>query len=319
MTDSSDDPQRQRKFSRLRKTEPRALPPLNSLRAFDAAARHQGFASAGAELNVSPGAISRQVKLLEEVLGVELFRRAAQGVELTEPGQRLLGLTDSAFEILAQALPQSAPRGPLSCQVSASFYLRWLLPRYQAFRAALPQLKINLDVTSTADAQLQSADLSILYHRFAGDVPDAVTARSERLFFDGSILVCAPSLLGRRKLPLPLSALAKLPLLLNTPDGWDWRALAAARNLRPLPLSRAARFDIDDGAIQAALAGQGIAFAERRFVSDLLAQGQLVRPFDLPSASFGEYRLHWRGPVARRPALAQLRHWLRDEVGKQRP
>ena len=202
MPDSTDDPQRPKKLpegARLRKTEPRNLPSLNALRAFDAAARHQGFARAGAELLVSPGAVSRQVKLLEEVLGAELFHRAAQGVVLTEEGERLLSLTDSAFEILAQALPQTAPRGPLTWKFSASFYVRWLLPRYQAFRTALPELKLDLDVTSTVAATGQGADLSILYHRFSGEVPDAMMARSERLFLDGSILVCAPSLLGRRK------------------------------------------------------------------------------------------------------------------------
>jgi LysR family glycine cleavage system transcriptional activator len=315
-------PQQTKRSSRLRKTEPdplraltRALPPLNALRAFNAAARHGGFAYAAQELAVSPGAVSRQVKILEDRLGEALFIRGAQGVALTAAGQRLLALSERAFDLLATALPGQAPAKRLSFQVSASFYLRWLLPRYLRLQSELPRAAFDLAIASTAAAEAAGADLSIRYHRLGAGAPDP---HSERLFPDGSIVVAAPGLLGRRQRPLPLKALQRLPLLFNTPDGWDWRAFFGAHNLGDLPLGRALRFDIDDAAIQAVVAGAGVALVEQRFVTDLLRDGRLVQVFDLPALSLGEYRLHWRGTVARRTAVTDLRRWLKAEIAMEK-
>ncbi|WP_374652236.1 LysR substrate-binding domain-containing protein [Dongia sp.] len=317
-------PQPPKKSARLRKTEPeappsRALPPLNALRAFDAAVRRGGFAPAAAELGVSPGAVSRQVRILEAAMGAALFERLAHGVELTEAGRRLAATAARAFGLLARAMVEEDGRR-LRFHVSASFYLRWLLPRYADLRAALPRAAFDLAIVSTAISR-EEADLAILFHR--GDEAGTGETRedgchSERLFADSSILVCAPSLLGRRKVPLPVGELARLPLVLGTPDAWDWQRFAGLqglhRELGRKPLSRGPRFDIDDAAIQAAMAGAGVALVERRFVSDLLAAGRLLQPFDLPPVSLGEYRLHWREPLGRRAPLANLRRWLKMAI-----
>lgn len=315
-------PQQVKRSSRLRKTEPevqrapvRELPPLNALRAFNAAARHGGFANAAQELAVSPGAVSRQVKILEERLGEALFIREVRGVALTTAGQRLLALSERAFDLLATALPDQAPAKRLTFQVSASFYLRWLLPRYLRLQAELPRAVFDLAIASTAAGEAAGADLSIRYHRLDAGASDP---QSERLFLDGSIAVAAPGLLGRRQRPLPLKTLQRLPLLLNTPDGWDWHAFAKAHNLGDLPLGRALRFDIDDAAIQAVVAGAGVALVEQRFVVDLLRDGRLVQLFDLPALSLGEYRLHWRGIIARRAAVGDLRRWLKAEIAAEK-
>lgn len=311
-------PQRAKRSSRLRKTEPsdriRRLPPLNALRTFNAAARLGGFTDAARELGVSPGAVSRQVKILEEHLGDALFDRGIRGVMLTKAGERLLALTERAFDLLATAMPGQAPRASLTFSVSASFYLRWLLPRYLRLQADLPRAKVDLTIASRS-ADETGADLAIRYHR--SDLMPDRGGQGERLFADGSIAVAAPSFLGRRKSPLPLAALSRLPLLLNTPDGWDWKAFAQANGLADLPYLRALRFDIDDAAIQAALAGAGVALVEQRFVTDLLQTGRLVRLFDLPPLNLGEYRLHWRPSIARLSLVTDLRRWFRSEVAAE--
>lgn len=320
-------PQPQKKSSRLRKTEPspqapRHLPPLNSLRAFNAAARRQSFAAAAAELGISPAAISRQVRILEETVGEAMFARNAHGVTLTRAGEKWLAASERAFGLLASALPGQAMPGRLSLIVSASFYLRWLLPRHLRLLADLPRAKVDVtiasgNITSGNQPAQADADLEIRFHRrsFGPGAQPAWEASSECIFADESILVAAPSLLGRAKVPLPPSALRRLPLILNTPDGWDWQSLAAARGLGDLPLGRALRCDLDDSAIQVALAGLGVALVERRFVADDLAAGRLVQPFDLAPLSLGEYRLHWRPALGRRAALLALRARLKEAVG----
>ncbi|WP_374380581.1 LysR substrate-binding domain-containing protein [Dongia sp.] len=285
------------------------------MRAFNAAARHGGFAGAARELGVSPGAVSRQVKILELHVDADLFKRNAHGVVLTATGERLLALTERAFDLLHQAMPGQAPDRSLAFQVSASFYLRWLLPRYLGLQADLPRAKVELAIASRLGADDAGADLSIRYHRF--DAVPTDDRLSERLFADGSVAVAAPTLLGRRKTPLPLKALRRLPLLLNTPDGWDWRIFAQVNGIDPLPLNAAQQLDMDDAAIQAVLAGAGVALVEQRFVSDLLHSGQLVRLFDLPALSLGEYRLHWRSGIARRAIVADLRRWFKGEIAAQ--
>jgi len=303
----------------LRGDDGRRLPPLNAVRAFEAAARHQSFAKAAAELNVSPGAVSRQVKLLEEALGADLFQRQAQGVHLTEHGRRLLPVAGRAFDLLQQMLPGQRERGVLRLRVSASFYLRWLMPRLIDLKRELPRLKLDLVISSGGALDHPDADGAIYYRRFdrSGESRTAATGKSDQLLFDdGSILVCAPALIGRRHLPLPPASLRRLPLLLNTPDGWDWHALGRHLGLKDLSLNGAASFDIDDAAIQAALAGQGIALVEQRFVGDALASGQLIRPVKMAPLCLGQYRLRWAEPVLRRRDVHQFCDWLHGQVAR---
>ncbi len=302
----------------------RHLPPLNAVRAFEAAARHQGFARAAAELNVSPGAVSRQVKLLEEALGTVLFRREAQAVHLTDHGRKLLPLARQAFDLLQRMHPNRGRSDTLRLQVSSSLYLRWLMPRLIDLKRQQPALKLDLAISGTAAMDPGTADVMIYYRRRAPipgqglqgrNVPRrGEEAESDLLFADGSVLACVPALLGRRRPPLPLTMLHHLPLLLNTPDGWDWRLLADRIGLPDLPLNDADSFDLDDSAIQATLAGQGIGLVEQRFVAAQLAAGQLIRPFDLPPLSFGEYRIHWSPRILRRRDARLLREWLLAEA-----
>jgi LysR family glycine cleavage system transcriptional activator len=287
------------------------VPPLNAVRAFEAAARHESFVEAGKELGVTPGAVSRQVALLEAAMGGSLFHRDAHGVRLSDHGRRMLPFASRGLDLLAQMLPQPATSAPLRVEVGASFYLRWLMPRLAKADGGVASLPIAFSVLSHSGGSSAPSDLAIRYHRF-----DRPSREGDLLFEDSSILVCAPGLVARRRLPLRIAALDRLPLLHNTADGWDWQAWAAHFKLDRLPIARGQRFDIDEAAIQAALAGQGVALAEHRLVADLLRDGQLVAPFDLPALSLGQYRLHAAPGGMRRPAAKRFREWLLKEVAR---
>jgi LysR family glycine cleavage system transcriptional activator len=289
--------------------------------AFEAAARHQSFARAGIELGVSAGAVSRQIKLLEQHPGTELFARQAQGVQLTDHGRRLLPIAARAFDLLQQMLPGQGDRDILRLRVSASFYLCWLMPRLQDLKREMPKLKLDLVIGSGGTGETDGVDGTIFYRRLDRSIAQSAVAQaateadgSDLLFDDGSILVCAPALIGRRRLPLAPASLRQFPLLLNTPDGWDWQMLAGHLGLKGFSLRGAAIFDIDDAAIQAALAGQGMALVERRFVGEALAKGQLIAPFKLPALCLGQYRLRWSESALRRRDVRQVRDWLRQQA-----
>lgn len=301
--------QRSNAAARLRKAEPSArhLPPLNAVRAFEAAARHESFVLAGEELGVSPGAVSRQVGLLEAAVGGALFHREAHGVRLSDQGRRLLPFAGRGLDLLAQMLPHPGGAAPLRVDIGASLYLRWLMPRLA--RTGAPSFPIAFSVVSHSAISTAPFDLAIRYHRF-----DRPNREGELLFQDSSILVCAPRWVPPRKRLLRAADLAKLPLLHSTADSWDWQAWAAQLKLDGLPITQGQRFDIDEAAIQAALAGQGVALAEHRLIADLLREGRLVAPFDLPAVSLGQYRLHAAPGAMRRPAAKKFRTWLLQEV-----
>jgi DNA-binding transcriptional LysR family regulator len=287
---------------------------LNAVRAFEAAARHESFVLAGQELGVTPGAISRQIGLLEAAMGGRLFHRDAHGVQLSDQGRRLLPFASRGLDLLAQMLPQPGSASPLRVDVGASFYLRWLMPRLARADGAAPTFPVAYSVLSHSAASPAPFDLAIRYHRF-----DRPSQEGELLFEDSSILVCAPRLVARRRLPLRIRDLARLPLLHNTADGWDWQAWTAHFEAHGLPTAQGQRFDIDEAAIQAALAGQGVALAEHRLVAGLLAEGRLVAPFDLPALSLGQYRLHTAPGAMRRSAAKEFRKWLMSEVAASTP
>src|SRR5215470_14982278 len=145
---------------------PRRLPPLNALRAFEVAARHNSFTGAAAELRVSHAAISRHVRALEARLGVTLFRKAARGVELTEAGAKYLRVVSDAFDAIAQATDDIAqPKGAqIRVSVEPAFASTWLIHRLGAFRDAYPQYDIVLEVSPRlVDLQKDEADLAIRY------------------------------------------------------------------------------------------------------------------------------------------------------------
>jgi LysR family glycine cleavage system transcriptional activator len=269
----------------------RTLPPLNALRAFEAAGRLGSFKEAAAELHVTHGAVSQHVRALEEWLGASLFERHNRRVALTPAAKAYLAEIGPLFEQLSQAtarygFPETVSR-TLSVNAPATFTLRWLVPRLAAFRAAHPDVDVKVE---TSNESLES--LREIYDVVVRGGPDTFYGYSMRPFLsEERVPVCSPALLQR--LPLRTPDDLRQHTLLHTsslPRVWpDWLASARIPALRP---AAALTFDHFYLTLQAAIDGIGIAMGPTALVADDLAAGRLVTPFAgprLPSRSYCTY------------------------------
>ena len=255
------------------------LPPTNALVTFEAVARHLSFTHAARELGVSQAATSRQVRLLEDHLGVVLLDRARKRVRLTAAGQQLreavaMGLGHIAS--VADGLRQERRGRALTVATSLAFSAFWLMPRLPAFHAANPALELRLSTSdSEADWYDDDVDVAVVFG------PQTVSGwYRETLFGDQVIAVCRPDYFGARGLPPSVQALQEETLLqIESPYvswfSWpDW----FARNAAPLRRDpRGPRFNNYTIAIQAALDGQGLALGWRRLIAPLLRDGRLIQ------------------------------------------
>jgi LysR family glycine cleavage system transcriptional activator len=298
-------------------TSRRVLPPLNALRAFEAAARLGSFKDAAAELSVTHGAISRHIRLLEDWMGPPaLFRRLNRRVVLTPTGVALRDETGPALDRLSAAAERHQARGgkppPAILRVNAlaTFTLRWLLPRLARFREIHPEIEVRL---STSNEPLEA--LSEPYDVIIRGGPDTFYGFTGHPFLtERRLPVCSPALLAR----LPLNEVADLRLhtLIHAstlPRVWpDWLAAARVQDL-----TAAASLTLDHFylTLQAALDGLGVAMGPTALVADDLATGRLVAPFPkitLPTRDYHAYL-----PDARTGDLSAIAFckWL-ENIGK---
>jgi LysR family glycine cleavage system transcriptional activator len=269
----------------------RVLPPLNALRAFEAAGRLGSFKEAAAALHVTHGAVSQQVRLLEEWLGAALFERHNRRVTLTPAAKAYLAEIGPLFEQLAQATARYGVPGPVSRTLSvnapATFTLRWLVPRLAKFRAEHPDVEIKVE-TSNGPLESLKDDHDLIIR----GGPDTFYGYAMRPFLTEERLpVCSPALLQRQPLGVPGDL--RQHTLLHTsslPRLWpDWLASAKIPGLSP---AATLTFDHFFLTLQAAIDGIGIAMGPTSLVSDDLAAGRLVAPFAgprLPSRSYCAY------------------------------
>ncbi|CAM2156269.1 LysR family transcriptional regulator, glycine cleavage system transcriptional activator [Pararobbsia alpina] len=269
----------------------RALPPLNALRAFEAAGRLGSFKDAAAELHVTHGAVSQQVRLLEEWLGAPLFERHNRRVKLTAAATAYLEEVGPLFEQLEQATARYGIPGTVSRTLTvsslATFTLRWLVPRLATFRAEHPDLEVRVE---TSSGPLESLKES--YDVIIRGGPDTFYGYVMQPFLsEERVPVCSPALLER--FPLRYPADLRHHTLLHTsslPRLWgDWLSSAQIPSLTP---AAALTFDHFYLTLQAAIDGIGIAMGPTALVSDDLAAGRLVAPFAgprLPSRSYCTY------------------------------
>ena len=295
----------------------RSLPPLNALRAFEAAGRLSSFKDAAAELGVTHGAVSRHIRLLEDWLGPPaLFRRLNRRVVLTPTGVALLAETGPALDRLSVAAERHQARGgkaaPAVLRVNAlaTFSLRWLLPRLAQFRSRHPEIEVRLSTsTDPVDALSEPYDLII---RGGPDTFYGFTCHS--FLTERRLPVCSPALLER----LPLADVVDLRshTLVHTstlPRVWpDWLAAAGAPGLEAAAALTLDHFYLT---LQAALDGLGVAMGPTALVADDLAAGRLVAPF--PAVTLPTRGYHAYLPDARAGDLAAIAfcRWL-QETGK---
>jgi len=301
----------------------RRLPPLNAVRAFEAAARLGGFNAAGAELNVSANAVGRLVKLLEDWLGVTLFRRLPRGVVLTEAGGRYLGRVGTLLDQLAEStveLQQLDTSRMLTVSAMPSMVSRWLIPRLGRLTERHPELDVRLLASvALTDFAREQVDVAIRTGPGLGQ-----GLRCDLLMREDFYPVCSPELLSRGPPLREPSDLGHHVLLHDDwdrrlPDQLDWARWLAAIDVTSIDAERGLRFSFSHMTLQAAAAGQGIALASSAFLSDDLATGRLVRPFgDL--AVRGPYAFFIVCPeaTANREKVAMFREWAIAEAAQDR-
>ena len=293
----------------------RRLPPLKALRAFEAAARHLSFTKAAEELNVTQAAISHQVKALEDILGIALFRRFNRRLMLTDAGQvyqPALGEAFDTIETATQRMRQAEQSGPLKITVANSFAAKWLLPRLPSFRERHPDIDVMVAASDrVVDFTRDDFDMGIRFGR--GQYPGL---RVDLMFTDEAFPVCSPKLLEG---PHPLRAPADLQhhTLLHDEIGNmelpHWRDWLKKTGLRGIRLDRGPRFSHSSLAIQAAIDAQGVAMVRQSPVGLDLEAGRLIRPFGpAMKSNFACYVVSPQSS-ADKPKVTAFREWLFEE------
>ena len=289
----------------------RRLPPLTSLRAFEAAGRHLSFTLAAAELRVTQAAISHQVKSLEEHLGKTLFLRLPRQLELTATGKALLPVVRNAFDAIDQAvadLSASRTSSAITVRLAPSFAAKWLSPRLEDFRRKHPRVDLSLRHSNEpADFARQPIDLAVTYGK--GDWPGVV---ADKLLSIDFFPVCAPAYMQGAQALTSLDNLRHHTLLHDGDhQNWsDWLALAGARNIDPL---RGTVMDDTNVLIQAAVNGLGVALGSTPFVADHLDAGRLVRPFESTLRSDFAYYVVCPKQHLDRVAVRAFKEWLMQQ------
>lgn len=257
--------------------------PVGPLRAFDVAARHLNLSAAAADLNVTHAAVSRQVKQLEQRLGVKLFERLPRGLKLTAHGALLAEGTRDAFDRLASAIEDvslPAVRRKLTISTFASLAARWLMPRVGAFSTLFPEVDLQV-VTSTRLVDFAREDVDIGIRFGSGRYPGLHVVP---LFKPQEIVIASPALL-KRGAPLQTYTDLKHYTLLHDDSHRPWTRWLEAVGAKGVNARRGIICGDRNAMLQAALEGQGIALASHVFVASDLASGRLVRVFETEVAS----------------------------------
>ena len=290
------------------------LPPLNALKAFEAAARHESFTRAAEELFVTQGAVSHQVKALEAELGIKLFNRERQRLLITEAGRDYLNVIRDAFDRIAvgtERLLQRQNAGVLTVSTSPDFAAKWLMHRLGHFVEAHTEIDLRVSATlHHVDFAREEVDLAVRHGDGNWPGLDTVKLSSEQLF-----AVCSPKLLaGKRRLSKPADIL-KFPLIhLNSRSDWArWLQSVGVDDTKAI---HGPVLNRDSMAIDAAINGQGIALARTTLAAWDLIHGRLVRPF--PDA-LRLSRIYWivcPKATATQPKIVTFRNWLLAEAAQ---
>lgn len=289
------------------------LPPLNALKVFEAAARHESFTRAAEELCVTQGAVSHQVKALEAELAIKLFTRERQRLIVTEAGRDYLAVVRDALDRIAigtERLLERQNAGVLTVSTSPDFAAKWLVHRLARFAAAHPGIDLRVSATMH-NVDFAREDVDVAVRHGDGNWPglDATRLCEEQIF-----AVCSPKLLaGRDHLKRPADVL-KWPLLRleDQSKAWErWFALAgvAAPERLPGPVLNRASMLID-----AAIDGQGVALARTTLAAWDLISGRIVRPFDLSWRPAGTYWIMSPRATAKVEKVSRFRDWMLGEA-----
>jgi LysR family glycine cleavage system transcriptional activator len=289
------------------------LPPLNALRAFEAAARHLSFKQAAAELCVTPGAVSRHIGNLEQDLGTSLFVRHNRSIHLTRHGETYLADMRDAFErmTLATAALRSAVIDEKSLRVKLppTCAMRWLVPRLAGFHTQHPEISVQISTShEEVDFDHDEVDLAIQYGTGVG-----AGLAGERLFDEVLLPVCRPGLIDDAR-PVDPGDLAENVLLHSFRRPHDWPRWFEAAGIPDRKITREIVFENSSLTCQGAIDGLGIAIAQAAFVRDEIKSGRLVCPSDLPLHTDYGYYLVCPKAKTREKKVRLFQSWIASEA-----
>jgi LysR family glycine cleavage system transcriptional activator len=289
----------------------RNLPSLNALRALEAAGRHGSFTRAAEELQVTPGAISRQIKVLEDGFGIELFERKGGGLAPTPMCREYtdaLSATFDRMERVTKRLLNLNRDKQLHVSTSMTFTLRWLVPRMTAFHARYPQWELRLTAPAPPPRLVDSDIADVFLQLNDGSETDLL---AERMFGNELVPVCSPRLLESGpalKQPSDLRHHILLHSILRPCHWRDWLVATATEGVDP---ESGTRFDSSTLAYQAAIDGVGIAIGQVALVVEDLRAGRLITPFRTVYVDTDSFQLIWAGEKAR-----DFRDWAMEEAAQ---
>jgi LysR family glycine cleavage system transcriptional activator len=291
----------------------RRLPPMNTLRAFEAAGRLLSFTRAAEELHVTQAAISHQIKNLETSIGVRLFRRLNRALLMTEAGQRYLPAVRDALDALGDAtngLTRTDESGVLMISTLPSFAATWLVPRLTKFRTVHPEIDILISASDEiVDLVRDDLDMGIRYGSgtYAG-------LRSDRLLGEEQFIVCNPRLVNDGLYPLREPDDLRYHTLLHDEAFTDWQRWLGEMGVSGANAARGPTFNHSNVVIEAAIDGQGVALARSAIAAAALADGRLVKPFDISVPLAPAYYVVSPWENAERAKVVIFRDWLLAEA-----
>lgn len=294
----------------------RRMPPLNALRAFEAAARHLSFKGAAAELFVTPTAVSHQIRHLEDLVGFKLFERSGKSITLTRAGERFFPVLRDGFDRIAQSVVDlQREEDSLVVSVTPAFAAMVLIPRLSQLRQLHPGLALTVNATERiVDLRKAEADLTV---RYGPERPRPL--QSQLLYRDRYVAVASPNWVGARELPVSAEVLAASDLLgyqwkNSTLQGPTWPAWMAIAGVA-FDAGRYIGFSEESHAIQGALDGAGVALASTLLIGPELRAGRLVQVHPLGMQGFA-YHAEYLGDHPRLPTVMKIVNWLAGLVGE---
>jgi LysR family glycine cleavage system transcriptional activator len=290
----------------------RRLPSLNALKAFEASARHESFTRAAAELFVTQGAISQQVKSLEDDLGLKLFQREHQKLTITDAGRNYLEVVRDAFDRLSMGTERLLKRhtaGLLNVSTSPNFAAKWLVHRLGRFSEAHPEIDLRISASiQHVDFAREEVDIAVRHGdgRWPG-------LQVTRLCVEELFPVCSPGLLRAAK-PLAKPQDLRRHALLHANDATHWALWLDRAGVSGVDVDRGVVFSQASMAIDAAIQGQGVAMARTALAAWDLLEGRLVRPFSLGLEAPFALWIVCPKATAELPKITTFRQWLLDEA-----
>lgn len=297
------------------KIELRRLPPLKALKGFEAATRHQSIRDAAAELCLTHPAVSHQVQLVEEALGVALFEQVGRHIVSTEEGRLLYPYVRSAFELLldgVETVQRNALDKPLRVQTYVTASIRWLAKRVPMFLQEHPEVKLTLSTCAVEwDFDDMHADVGLVY---CETVPDPAKFHWVPLFDYTLFPVCSPAFLEGIEGKLDVAALMAQPLVAIYTEVQNWQGWCQSAGVEFAPQVPYLMVDTLAVALEMALAGRGIALVNGPFVDQDLAEGRLVIPVDHREVCPGSWGLICRKDLKDNVRVRTFIDWVADHV-----